>query len=203
MTVTKRLFSVLFIGSFAVLLAGFGTTELYAQDKPESYSVDKVHSSILFKVKHANAAYFFGRFIDFSGSITYDRDNPKQSKVNLTVQADSVRTWSEKRDNHLRSPDFLNVKQYPEISFDSTSVQKVEDKENKFKVTGDFSLHGKTKEFTIDVKKTGEGKGPEGNPRIGFYTEIDISRSEFGMTKYPEMIGDNVKLIISVEGVSK
>jgi polyisoprenoid-binding protein YceI len=184
-----------------LLIAGLGQTPLAAQEKPESYTVDNVHSSVLFKVKHANAAYFFGRFIEVSGDIDYDRSDPAEGSVSLTVQADSVRTWNKKRDDHLKSPDFLNVKQFPEITFDSVEIEKTGD--NKFSVTGDFSLHGKTVERTIDVRMTGEGKGPEGNPRIGFYTEFDLQRSEFGMTKYMGMIGDTVTLIISIEGVSK
>ncbi len=185
-------------GLFVVALVNQPIT---AQEKPESYAVDNVHTSVLFKVKHANSAYFFGRFIDVSGDVNYNRTDPTASSVQLTVQADSVRTWNKKRDDHLKSPDFLNVKQFPEITFESTAIEKTG--KNEFSVTGEFSLHGKTVERTIDVRKTGEGQGPEGNPRIGFYTEFDIQRSEFGMTKYMGMIGDTVTLIISIEGVSK
>ncbi len=187
------------------LMASASVQEVHAQEDAETFSVDKVHSSVLFRVKHANASFFFGRLIDVSGTIQYDRDNPSNSSVNLTVQTESVRTFSKKRDNHLRSPDFFNAKQYPTISFKSTSVKPVEGKENRFKVTGTFSLHGVTKELTIDVEKTGEGKGPEGNPRIGFYSTFTIDRTEFGMSKYADsgMIGKNVKLYISIEGVKK
>jgi len=176
-----------------------------AQDETETYQVDRVHSSVLFRVKHANSSLFFGRFIDLSGSIKLNRANPSASSVDLTVQAESVRTFSQKRDNHLRSPDFLNAKQYPTITFESTSVEAVKDKENRFRVTGDFTLHGTTKEITIEVEKTGEGKGPQGNPRIGFYSTFTINRTEYGMTKYADsgMIGNEVKIYISVEGVNK
>lgn len=190
----------LFIAA-GLFIAGLGNLPLAAQEKPESYAVDNVHSSVLFKVKHANSAYFFGRFIDVSGNVDYNRTNPSEGSVHLTIQADSVRTWNKKRDDHLKSPDFLNVKQFPEITFQSTEIEKTG--KNTFSVTGDFSLHGTTVERTIDVRKTGEGKGPEGNPRIGFYTEFDLQRSEFGMSKYMGMIGDTVTLIISIEGVSK
>ncbi len=178
-----------------------GETNLTAQEKPEQYTVDKVHSSVLFKVKHANSALFYGRFIELSGDITFDRDTPSKSSIDLTVQADSVRTWNQKRDDHLRSPDFLNAKQFPEITFTSKKVKKIG--RNTYQVTGDFTLHGEPKQMTVDVEKTGEGKGPEGNPRIGFHTTFEIKRSAFGMSKYLEMIGDSVTLIVSVEGVHK
>lgn len=202
MKLTKRHIAGLLFFPIAVLVVSLlvGTnpeSNLSAQNKTQSFKLDTVHSSLLFKVSHFGISYTYGRFIDFDGSLQFDQEQPENSSISLTAKSDSVRTWSKKRDNHLKSPDFLNAKQYPEITFKSTSVKKVS--ENHYKVTGDFTLHGTTKEISIDVNKTGEGKGPNGNFRIGFHTTFDITRSKYGMDQMVGPAGDNVEIIISTE----
>jgi polyisoprenoid-binding protein YceI len=169
----------------------------------ESYNIDAYHSSILFKVNHLGASNFYGRFNDVSGEVTFDDKNPEKSSVNITVNANSVDTNSKKRDDHLRSPDFFNSKQFPTITFKSKKVEKVNDK--TFKVTGDLSLHGVTKTISFTFNKVGEGKNPKGQKIMGGETSFTIKRSDFGMDymQGPGMLGDDITLILSFEGVIK
>ena len=124
----------------------------------DSYTVDPVHTAALFKVKHVGVSYTYGRFNDVSGTVVFDAANPAASKVDITIQAGSVDTHSEKRDAHLANPDFFDAKQFPVLKFVSTAFKKVDD--STFDVTGDFILHGVTKPITIKAVKVGEGKNP-------------------------------------------
>ncbi|MFW5967445.1 MAG: YceI family protein [Persicimonas sp.] len=182
------------------LFAGLSATAV-AEDKKddvETLKVDPVHSNVLFRVKHFDAGYFYGEFVDKKGTIKFDEDNPEKSEINLTVDAKSINTNNKKRDDHLKGPDFFNVKQHPEIKFESKKVKKSGD---DLKVTGDLTLHGKTKEVTVDVEQTGSGKDPEGKFRRGFHTEFNIDRSDFGMDYMTKAASDEVKLIIALEAV--
>src|SRR5262245_25594216 len=91
-----------------------------ARAAAETFAVDTVHSSVIFRLKHLNTSYAYGRFNDFSGSITYDAAKPEASTVQLTIKTTSVDTGNEGRDKHLRSPDFLECEKFPEMSFAST-----------------------------------------------------------------------------------
>jgi len=169
----------------------------------ETYDIDMYHSSVLFKVNHLGASNFYGRFNDISGTVVFDDKNPSKSSVSITVKADSVDTNSKKRDDHLKSPDFFNSKQFPLITFKSKKVEKVNDK--TFKVTGDLSIHGVTKQVSFNFNKTGEGKNPKGQKIAGGETSFTIKRSDFGMDymQGPGMLGDDITLILSFEGVLK
>lgn len=170
-----------------------------AAQEAHDWTVDAVHSSVLFKVKHVNVSWFFGRFIDYEGKIHFDPADPAKDEVELSVKTESVRTWSRERDDHLKSPDFFNVAEFPLMTFRSKAVEKVG--EDRFRVTGDFTLHGVTKEIAVEVEKTGEGTGIGGEPRIGFYAEFRIKRSDYGMTTYVAegAVGDEVTIILSLE----
>ena len=160
------------------------------------YKVDASHSAVLFKVKHMNIGYTFGSFRSFKGSI----DDGKS--VTLTVDANSVDSQTKKRDDHLRGPDFFNVKQFPEISFKS---EKWESTKTGARITGQLSFHGVSKAVTLEVTKVGNGDDPWGNERVGYYGELTIKRSEFGVT-YGIKEGsasDEVTLMISLEGARK
>src|SRR5438067_9388934 len=146
---TSKLILALLLGSLSLGAA--------AASAAETYKLDPVHSSVLFKAKHLNVADFYGRFNDFTGTVTFDNANPSNSSVNLEVKVESLDTHEPKRDQHLKSPDFFNAKQFPVITFKSTKVEK--GSADSYKVTGDFTLHGVMKPVTIEFKKTGEGKG--------------------------------------------
>jgi len=166
----------------------------------ETYEIDAVHSSVVFKIRHLNVADFYGRFNEVTGTVSFDKENPEKSSVIADVKVESVDTHNDKRNQHLKSPDFFNAKQFPTISFKSTKVEKAGD---AFKVTGDFTLHGVTKSITLDFTKVGEGKGMQGEQRVGGGAEFTIKRSDYGMTFMQNGLGDEVRIILSFEGVKK
>lgn len=161
------------------------------------YKLDTQHTSVVFKAKHMDIGYIYGMFLDYSGNATYDPDAPENTSINFTVDAGSVFTNVKKRDNHLRSSDFFNVKQYPEITFESTNAEVVED--DKLRVTGDFTMHGVTKEITTDVKFTGSGEGPQGNFRRGFYTKFTVNRLDYKVDYMPDAISKDIKITVTGE----
>jgi len=167
---------------------------------PASYEVDLAHSTLLFRIKHLDLGYVYGRFNDFSGSFVVDDANPSNAKVEITARIESVDTGNEKRDQHLKSPDFFNVAQFPTMTFRSTSVAKAGD---GYTVTGTLDLHGITKSVAIKMTKVGEGKDPWGNERIGFEGQMSFERSDFGMDKMQEAVGDTVWVTVAVEGIKK
>jgi polyisoprenoid-binding protein YceI len=166
----------------------------------ETFEIDPIHSSVLFKIRHLNVADFHGRFNEIKGNVSFDKDSPEKSAVTAEVAVESVDTHNDKRNQHLKSPDFFNAKQFPTISFKSTKVEKSGD---IFKITGDFTLHGVTKSITVDFKKVGEGKGMQGELRAGGGTEFTIKRSDYGMTFMQNAVGDEVGIILSLEAVKK
>jgi polyisoprenoid-binding protein YceI len=167
---------------------------------PVSYDVDKGHSALLFRIKHVDVAYTYGRFNDFSGLFVVDEANLAGSSVEITAKLESVDTNDAKRDQHLRSPDFFNVAQFPLMTFKSTTITKSGD---DYTVQGNLTLHGVTKALTITMKKTGEGKDPWGNHRIGFEGQMSFKRSDFGMDKLPQAVGDTVWVTVAIEGIRK
>jgi polyisoprenoid-binding protein YceI len=160
------------------------------------WAVDPVHSSVVFKVKHAGASWFKGSFDVINGTITLDPSKPEAGSVKLTIPVDKVDTNDDKRDAHLEGPDFFNVKENPDITFTSTAIAK---KGDQLAVTGELSMAGKTHSITIPVEKVGEGEFY--GKRVGFSTTFTIKRSEFGMTYGVDknVLGDDVTLMIDLE----
>ncbi len=191
---TKHIFSAMVIGWSLSLLMG-----LPSLATAETYKVDAVHSSFIFRAKHFGAGYFYGRFNDATGSIVVDDANPAKSSVEVEVKVDTVDTHDPKRDQHLKSPDFFNAKQFPVITFKSKQVKK--SGKDTYEVTGDFTLHGVTRPVTAKVTRTGAGKDPFGKYRIGFETTFTIKRSDFGMKFMIGPVGDEIRMIVSIEGV--
>jgi polyisoprenoid-binding protein YceI len=132
--------------------------------------------------------------------VVFDKEDPSKSSVDITVPVESIDTNNAKRDQHLKSPDFFNAKQFPVITFKST---KVEGNGDTFKVTGDFTLHGVTKPLTVEFKKIGEGKGMQGEYRAGGETRFTINRNDYGITFMPGGIGEEIGVILSLEGVKE
>lgn len=168
----------------------------------EDYQLDDQHTSIVFATNHFGLSNTYGMFGKYAGEFSVDMTNPEAAKFQIVIDAASLDTKSEKRDEHLRGPDFFDVKQFPKITFVSTSIA-VGKNEKSLKVTGDLTLHGETKEVVIDMTKTGEGKGPYGDERIGFSGRFTVKRSEFGMTTMVPQIGDDVNVLISIEGIKQ
>lgn len=186
--------------SLPILLVGaLGATPAAAA--PEAHAVDAVHSTVIFRVKHLDTGYSYGRFNEMSGTVVLDEANPAACSVNLEVKAASVDTANSKRDDHLRSPDFFNVAQFPTITFASTAVAKAG--EDAYDVTGDLTLLGVKKSVKVRMTKTGSAKDPQGAFRTGFEGTMTILRSEYGMKYGLQGVGDEVRLTLAFETVKK
>jgi len=165
----------------------------------DTYQLDPVHSTFMFKVKHLGASYVYGRFNESSGTFTLDAESPEKNRIEVEVKTKSIDTANEARDKHLRSPDFFNTTEFPTMSFKSTSFKKVDD--SHFEVTGDFTMLGVTKAITTTAEFVGTGEGGDGEIRAGLEAIFTIDRTDFGMNFMPGPVGTEVKLTVSVEGV--
>lgn len=166
----------------------------------ETYEIDPVHSSVIYKTQHFGVPNF-GAFTNVSGKVVFDDKDPSKSSVDLVVKTDSVDSFNPKRDEHLKSPDFFNAKQFPEITFKSKKV-KAKGK-MAFDVTGDLTLHGVTKEVKVVFNRVGKAKGMKGETRSGGDVMIKIKRSDFGMKEMLKVVADEVTLMVGVEGIMK
>jgi polyisoprenoid-binding protein YceI len=164
----------------------------------EPFAVDAMHSSVMFRIKHLNVSYFYGRFNKVAGSFKIDGD---ATELDVTVDADSVDSNSADRDKHIKSQDFFSVKEFPSITFKSKSAKKIDG--DKIEVTGDLTFRGVTKSVTVKVTPTGEGPGMRGGTVAGIETTLVINRSEFGMNYMPKGLGEDVTLYIALEGSRK
>jgi len=155
----------------------------------DKYKIDPVHTTVNFKVQHMGAGRFVGRFNETSGSLEWDDADPSKSKIEVEVNVDSVDTNNKKRDEHLKSPTFFSAKQFAKITFKSTKIEKDGD---KFKVTGDLTLHGETHPVTTGFEITGKGKDMQKHDLVGGEAVFKIKRSEWGMKEFAEAVGDEV-----------
>lgn len=162
----------------------------------ETYKIDPVHSSIGFTIRH-----FFspvpGAFTKFSGTIKVDRENLENNSVEATIDIPSIDTRIQKRDDDLRSANFFDAEKFPTATFKSKSWKKTGD--DTFDVTGDLTLRGVTKEVVLKVKSLGFGPGMQGKEISGWEATTTLKREDFGITKYPQMLGHDVPITISIE----
>ncbi|HEX4753580.1 MAG TPA: YceI family protein [Solirubrobacterales bacterium] len=168
------------------------------------WRIDPAHSKIGFAVKHMGVATVRGEFGQFEGSLEVGTDLAS-SKATGTVQTASVDTNQEPRDNHLRSADFFEVDKYPELTFSSTSIERVDDE--TVKITGDLTMHGETHSIELEAELGGVETGPEGETRTGLEVTGQLSRKEWGM-KFNAALGsgnavvsDKVKLTLDIAAV--
>jgi polyisoprenoid-binding protein YceI len=192
-----RKLSVEFLAFAVVITLLAASAPVQAAD---DYAVDPAHTSIGFKISHLGLSWVHGRFDGFSGGFAIDPDDPAKSAFALTINAETIDTNNQKRDDHLRSPDFFNVKQYPAISFKSTSVKAIPD---GYQVTGELTMHGATRPLTLNLTGGKKMEFPKGVARTGFSTDLTLKRSEFGMEKFNPMVGDDVVISVSFEGTKK
>jgi len=164
------------------------------------YVLDDQHTSVVFTTSHFGFSYTYGMFGKYAGKFSVDMKNPSTATFQFVIDAASLDTKSEKRDEHLRGPDFFNVKQFPQITFTSRSVEPVNDGKT-LNITGDLQLHGETKSIVLPLTYVGAGKGPYGDDRIGFVGRMVVKRSDFGMGAMAPQIGDEVTVLISFEGL--
>jgi polyisoprenoid-binding protein YceI len=143
------------------------------------YTFDAAHSRIGFAARHAMVSKVRGAFTDFDGSLHIDVDDPKSSTATITIQAKSIDTRNETRDNHLRSNDFFDMDNHPEITFVSTDVDQTSDTE--FTLTGDLTIKGVTRPVSIPFEFTGLVVDPWGNERAGFEGSVAVNRTDWGV----------------------
>ena len=168
-----------------------------------TYEIDPIHSSAHFSVRHMMVSNVRGQFTKISGTIRFDSANPANSSVEATIDAASIETHDAQRDTHLKSSDFFDVGKFPTLTFRS---KRIEAHSGGGKITGDLTIHGVTKEITLDVEgPTPENKDPWGKYRIGLSATTKLSRKDFGLTWNAALetggvlVGDEVKITIDVE----
>lgn len=168
------------------------------------YTIDPAHTRVLFKILHLGASYQYGMFTRVDGKLTIAAD-PTRSSVEISVPADSVFTAIKKRDDHLRSPDFFDAKQFPTIRFKSKSIEATGG--NKYALTGELDMHGVKRDVTINLEHVGAARDPEamgGGFRVGFNGETVIKRSQWNMSYMQGAgLGDEVTLLLSLEATRK
>ena len=174
----------------------------------DTWQIDPAHTNVEFTVRHMMISNVKGQFQKTSGTITANGTDPASAKIDVTIDASSVDTRVERRDAHLKSPDFLDVAKFPTITFKSTKVEA--DGPGKWKVTGDLTIHGVTKPVVLEVEGSGEPiHDPMGNTRAGASATMKIKRSDFGLiwNKALEtggvLVGDEVAISIDVEAVKQ
>jgi len=171
-----------------------------------TYTLDPAHSSASFSIKHMMISKVRGTFDKLAGTLVINPGNIEDSLVEATVDAASVNTRDAKRDEHLRSPDFFDVQNCPTFTFKSTKVAKAG--ADQLQVTGQLTMHGITKEITLDVETAGhEVKDPWGMLRLGASATVRVKRKDFGLTWNAAleaggvMVGDDVDITLDVEFV--
>ncbi|CAN5530921.1 YceI family protein [soil metagenome] len=186
----------------SLLVAALCCGGILSANAEETYKLDPVHSSISFKIRHF-FSYVNGTFKKFEGTIQLDPDHPEKSSVTATIDAASIDTQNEKRDEDLRSADFFDVAKYPTITFKSKSVKRTG--ADSADIVGDLTMHGVTKEITLHAKFLGKGKGMGGKAISGWQvTPESIKRSEYGlnwskMVEGTAVVGEEVTVSIDVE----
>ena len=143
------------------------------------YSLDPAHSRLGFVARHAMVTKVRGSFKDVEGQGYFDAANPSQSWLEVTIQAASIDTGNETRDGHLRTNDFFDPENHPEIHFRSTNIEQLDD--DTYRVTGDLAIKGTTNPITIDLELTGPAVDPWGNTRIGLEGAVTVNRRDWGI----------------------
>jgi polyisoprenoid-binding protein YceI len=181
----------------AALAAGLASA---ASASVETYKIDPVHSSVAFSIRHF-VSRVPGRFTKFSGTIVVDRDNLENSSVNAVIDVGSVTTDNDKRDAHLKTPDFFDAATYATITFKSTSWKKTGD--GTFDVAGDLTIRGVTKQVVLNVTLLGFEPGMKGAMLSGWEATTALKKSDYGVNgpaMLAKALGDDVAVTISVEG---
>ena len=176
-------------------------------EKTTIWQIDPAHTVVEFAVKHMMFATVKGRLGSVHGTIVDDAADPSRSSVEVEIDAASIDTREEKRDAHLRSPDFLDVQNYPTITFKSSRVERTG--QDRLRVIGDLTIHGTTREVVLDTTINGRGTNPFGLEVAGFTAETTINRRDFGLTWNMALetggvlVGDTVKILLEVEAVKQ
>jgi polyisoprenoid-binding protein YceI len=172
-----------------------------------SWQIDPAHSQITFSVRHMMISNVRGRFEKFDGVVEFDEQHPTRSNVEIRIEAASINTREEKRDAHLRSPDFLNAAEYPYITFKSRRVEKIADRHGL--IVGDLTIRGVTREVVLDTEYSGQAKSPWGAVSAGFTATTRLNRKDWGLNWNMALetggwlVGDEVNISIELEIVKQ
>ena len=163
---------------------------------------DLAHSSVDFSVRHMVFAKVRGGFQKFNADVTIDDKTNIPTSVKAVIDANSIDTKNPDRDGHLKSPDFLDAAQFPNITFESTSISGTPD---ALSITGNLAIHGVTRPVTLAAQFAGEGKDPWGNDRIGYEATVKINRKDFGLNWNQALetggvlVGEEIEITITLE----
>jgi len=198
----KLLITALLAGASSLLMPQDAVSAAGAEAADElaragDYVVDSGHSSALFRVTHLGVGAFWGRFNSVQGELSFDPSDVSKSSVSISIPASSVDSNDEQRDGHLKSPDFFNAKEFPEITFRSTKVEAGE--HGALNVTGDFTLLGQTRSIHFEAQHVGHGERGRFGYRSGWEADFSIERSDYGMDFMTGMLGGSVRIIVSLE----
>ncbi|HYP28451.1 MAG TPA: YceI family protein [Blastocatellia bacterium] len=186
---------------FTIVAAIMGTLAVIALSATTKYSIDTNHSNVSFSVPIMDGlAKVTGKFTDFTIDIDYDENDITKSSVKAVIKATSIDTGIERRDAHLRNPDFFEVEKYPEITFQSTRIEK---SGGNLLAHGTFTMHGVSKEIALPFTIKGPVKNPDGTPgAMGFSARIVLNRQDYGISfrnkAAPNFLGDNVEVMIDL-----
>ena len=167
------------------------------------WQIDTAHTEIEFSVRHLMISNVKGRFANPAGAVSFDPDHPGSLQLDVTIPVATIDTRNEQRDAHLRSADFFDAKDFPTMTFKGTRIKG--DTSSRFKLIGDLTIRGNTREVTLDVTSEGAGADPWGNDRLGFSATGKINRKDFGLTYNQALetggvvVGDEIKIIINTE----
>jgi polyisoprenoid-binding protein YceI len=163
-----------------------------------TWTIDAVHSDVSFYVRHLGVSKVRGSFANFEGTITTG-ENPLESKVEAVIQTTSVNTNNEMRDDHVRNADFLDVAQFPTMTFTSKTIRPKTSE--LFEVDGELTLHGVTKDVTLQLELNGFGTHYEGHPIAGFSASTEINRKDFGVTggAAGAAVSDKIRIALEIE----
>jgi len=168
-----------------------------------TWKIDPVHSHIEFSVRHLMITSVKGRFTGVDGTVVIDDANPADSHADVRIDASTINTGEPQRDEHLRSADFLDVQNFPNLTFTSTRIS--ERKGSEFKLTGDLTIHGVTRQVVLDVAEEGRGADPWGGHRTGFSATTKINRKDYGLTWNQTLetggvlVGDEVRIQLELQ----
>ena len=171
------------------------------------WDFDLVHSSVNFHARHLMVSKVHGRFTKWGGTLELDDEDLTRSRVHITIDAASIDTQEPKRDDHLRSADFLEVDKFPSLTFSSTEIKREGDED--YTVAGDLTIRGVTRRVTLRVEGGGRVTDPWGGTRTGFSARTSISRKDFGLTWNVALeaggfvVGDKLDITLEVEAVKK
>ncbi len=193
-----------FASFLVALLVSIAGTSAVAQS---TWTIDASHSDVSFSVSHLVVSEATGKFKKFEGELKAKSDDFTDADITVTIDAASINTEDEKRDGHLRSPDFFDVAKYPTITFKSKSFKKVDG--NKYKLVGDLTMHGVTKTVELDAIFKGTAKSPWGQTVGAFKLSGEVNRRDFGLTWNKTLdnggllVGETVNITANVEVVKK